>query len=428
MKGMTIRKRLIIGFTFILVVMEFIAYSAITTIMRVESGEYSQTYLSGGKVAIFIISLVALLLGLAVEIKVIRDIRRPIKMLQEASKKMARGDIEVTLKKYGNNELGQLTDDFQQLVDNVRYQAEIAGRIAAGDMDIEVQVKGEKDVLGNAFAKIVRENNHMLTNIRESAEQVALGAGQVAGASQSLAQGSTDQASAIQQVTASINEIAENTRGSAEQAKVANNLVNKVKEDAETGNVQMQEMIEAMQQINKSSESISKIIKVIDDIAFQTNILALNAAVEAARAGVHGKGFAVVAEEVRNLAGKSAQAASETAEMIEDSIRKVEMGSQLAAETASALGVIVNAVDESVQLMNNIAATAIDQATALTQIDQAVGQVSQVVQTNSATSEECAAASEELLNQASVLKDLMEKFNLKDDRDFEETSQELTEL
>lgn len=408
-----IRRRLIEGISLILAIMIIVGYCAVSTVQKVITGDCSTTYLMHSMIVMLLIMLLGLILGIITEITLIRSIRRPVEVLHKASQKLAEGDVEIELKKFGNNELGDLTDAFQQLADNIKYQAGIAAGLAEGDLTQEVVVNGERDLLGNALTRIIKENNEMLTNIRESAEQVALGANQVSGASQSLAQGTTDQASAIEQVTASINEIAESTRGSAEQVKVANELVNNVKRDAEAGNVQMQEMIEAMSQINAASESISKIIKVIDDIAFQTNILALNAAVEAARAGVHGKGFAVVAEEVRNLAGKSAQAANETAEMIEDSIRKVAQGSKLAEETAQALNVIVDAVDKSVELMDGIAATAVDQATAITQIDQAIGQVSQVVQTNSATSQECAAASEELLNQAAVLKELMANFKLK---------------
>lgn len=412
MKDMSIRKKLIVGFSIVLVLMVFICYAGITSMMKVTSGTYDVDYMYKAEIAVGILTVIGVIIGLFVEFQVIRDIRRPVQVLQAATQRLTEGDIEVELTKYGNNELGELTDDIEKLTINTKYQASVAERIASGDLDFQVDVKSSKDVLGNAFAQIVREQNTMLLNIRESAEQVALGADQVSGASQSLAQGATDQASAIQQVTASIDEIAESTRGNAEKAKAANDMVNDVKQQAETGNQQMKDMIIAMQQINEASEGISRIIKVIDDIAFQTNILALNASVEAARAGVHGKGFAVVADEVRNLAGKSAQAASETAEMIEDSVRKVEQGVKLAEETAVALDEIMANIDESVSVMNSIAEVAADQATAVTQIDQAIGQVSQVVQTNSATSQECAAASEQLLNQATMLKEIMNRFRL----------------
>ena len=228
----------------------------------------------------------------------------------------------------------------------------------------------------------------------------------------SLAQGSTEQASAIEEITASIDEIAEKTKQNAEQANSAATLVVHAIEDVKRGNVQMQDTIAAMQDINRSSENISKIIKTIEDIAFQTNILALNAAVEAARAGEAGKGFAVVAEEVRSLAAKSAEAASETSALIEDSIEKVNSGSKIVDETAKAMEEITKVVQESEIIINGIAESSNYQATAVAQIEQAITQVSQVVQTNSATSEECAAASEELSNQASRMREMLSMYHL----------------
>ena len=198
----------------------------------------------------------------------------------------------------------------------------------------------------------------------------------------------------------------------ADRAENGAELVNKAIVDVKQGNEQMKEMMSAMDDINESSESISKIMKVIYDIAFQTNILAFNAAVEAARAGEAGKGFAVVAEEVRNLAAKSASAAAETAELIEDSKHKVSAGLHIAGDTAAALETITEHVSQSEVLIDNIAESSNYQATAVAQINQAIGQVSQVVQTNSATSEECAAASEELSNQAIRMRELLSVYRL----------------
>ena len=307
---------------------------------------------------------------------------------------------------------------FKECADELKISAEAAAEIANYNLTVDVNPRSDKDMLGNALKKLVKDNNDVMSMIKRASLEVNTGAGQVAAASQSLAQGSTEQASAIEQVTASIRDIAAKTKDNANQANEANKLVHMASEDATDGNRRMTEMKTAMKEINDSSENISKIIKVIDDIAFQTNILALNAAVEAARAGSYGKGFAVVAEEVRNLASKSSQAATETAAMIEDSIAKVHAGSNLADETAAALVNIVEQVQKIVGITSNIALASNNQATALEQVDQAIEQVSQVVQTNSATSEECAAASEQLSGQASNLLNTIERFKLKGNTSF----------
>lgn len=375
-------------------------------------GDKAASYTRSFTVFSFLVIVIGLITIVGLGVHVSRSIRLSLNQIVKAIKIVGEGGVEVDLKKRCNDEFGEIIDALLETVEHIREDAQVAYKIADGDLSMTVTPRSDIDVLGNAFNKLVTDQNHILGNIKEASMQVTTGSEQVASASQSLAQGSTIQASSLEEITASISEIADRTKINASQANNANDLVHEAKEGAMRGNAQMGEMIDAMNDINNSSENISKIIKVIDDIAFQTNILALNAAVEAARAGAHGKGFAVVAEEVRNLAGKSAQAASETAELIEDSISKIAKGSKLAENTAKALETIVGNIDKIVELISNIALASNEQATAITQIDQAIGQVSDVVQSNSATSEQCAAASEELSNQAHRLRELIANFKL----------------
>lgn len=281
------------------------------------------------------------------------------------------------------------------------------------DVDINVDTKDEIGVLADSFKVMATNVNEVMTNINSASEQVAAGSRQVSDSSMSLSQGATEQASSIEELTASIEEISSQTKNNAEKAEKAEVVSLDSKKYATKGNEEMAEMLKAMAEINDSSKRISKIIKVIDDIAFQTNILALNAAVEAARAGQHGKGFAVVAEEVRNLAQRSASAASETTTMIEESIAKVEGGTKIANETAAALNKIVEGALQVNELVAEIANASNEQALGIEQVNQGVMQISDVVQTTSATAEETAAASEELSSQAEMLKTQVATFKLK---------------
>jgi methyl-accepting chemotaxis protein len=289
----------------------------------------------------------------------------------------------------------------------------VAEGIAEGDLNQNVTPASERDVLGGALEKMVRQLNDLVFQIQEAVGQIVSGSGEVSDSSQSLSQGASEQAASLEEITSSIAELSSQTKSNAENAGQANQLSTAAQDAAERGNKHMASTIEAMNEINDSSQEIAKIIKVIDDIAFQTNLLALNAAVEAARAGKYGKGFAVVAQEVRNLAGRSATAAKETSELIANAVQKVEHGREMVNATAEALGEIVDGATKVSDLIDEIAAASNEQSQGITQIDQALGQIEQVTHQNTANAEETASASEELTGQAYQLKEMVASFKTK---------------
>lgn len=268
----------------------------------------------------------------------------------------------------------------------------------------------------NMVARALRGAAEKLTNllgrVNETAIQVASGAGQVSDAGQSLSQGATEQAASLEEITSSLTEVGSQSKTNAENAALAKGLADEAHSAADQGIQRMEEMMAAMGEIQNSSKEVVKIVKAIDDIAFQTNLLALNAAVEAARAGRHGKGFAVVAEEVRNLAGRSAKAAKETADGINTSIEKVDRGTGVAGQTVEALIKISEQVAKVNDLIGEISAASKEQAQSLSQVEAALQQIDGVTQQNSANAEQTASAAEELSSQAAALKQLLAGLNL----------------
>ena len=393
--------------------------SAVTEI----AAHSQQKVMSMIKTEMFIL-LIMFVIGIGFSILIIRNITKPLTQTVRMLEEMGMGHLNLRLQLNLRDEVGQLSSAMDNFADNLQYEVVAAmQKLADGDLTFTVTPKDEQDIINGALKQTGEKLNELMTQVNLAGVQIAAGSNEVANGGQTLAQSATEQAAALEEITSSMTEIADQTRRNAENANQANQLAAQSREAAGKGNAQMDEMVAAMNAINESSQNISKIIKVIDEIAFQTNLLALNAAVEAARAGRHGKGFAVVAEEVRNLAARSAKAAKETATLIEGSVEKANNGSRIAALTVTALKEIETGITKAADLVGEIAASSSEQAQGISQINQGLGQIDQATQQNTATAEESAAAAEELSSQAAHLQQMLSQFKLRQ----AETSSQIAE-
>lgn len=368
-----------------------------------------------------VITVLAVLLTIFITTRLTRMIVAPVKQIKDAMEKLEKGEFSrVNLTYHSKDELGQVSDSARSMVDRLAFIVHDLGEgleaASEGDFtrssDNDSVYVGEFAPLAASTYKIMRGLSETMNKINMAADQVSSGSDQVSAGAQALSQGATEQASSIQQLSATLTEISGKITENAQNAVEARTEADNVNTEVAASNEQMNSMISAMGDISSKSNEIGKIIKTIEDIAFQTNILALNAAVEAARAGNAGKGFAVVADEVRSLAQKSSQAAQDTTVLIEETIRSVETGVTIADQTAHAMQQVVEDVAKAVSLIDQIAQASQEQATSVEQVTLGIDQISSVVQTNSATAEQSAAASEELSSQAALMKELVSVFHL----------------
>ncbi|WP_022662101.1 methyl-accepting chemotaxis protein [Paucidesulfovibrio longus] len=377
-------------------------------VMNAEAQRASMTELFTTLSGAFV--LVLLLPGLLVLVALRYAVLLPMRGLRDTIHRLSLGDLTCGERMCTGDELEEMDSALGELIEALSGRAALAGRIAKGDLTEDVVLASENDTLGKSLKEMTNNLQNLITQVQTASDQIAAGSTQVSDSSQQLSQGATQQASSVEEITSSVTEIANRTRINAENAGEATRLAGEARDQAQEGQKRMSGMIQAMEEISASSKAVAKINKVIDEIAFQTNLLALNAAVEAARAGSHGKGFAVVAEEVRNLASRSAKAAQETTQLIEESLGKVGVGSEIAAQTSESLASIVSAASKAADLVDEIALANREQAESVGQVNQGLTQVEQVTQANTASAEQTASAAEELSSQAGWLRNVLARF------------------
>ncbi len=365
-----------------------------------------------------------IILAIVTSLYFVRDLTKSIRCLTEHILRYSTGDltrIESWVPYIKNNlykrkdELGAMTHAFKDLREYFEGYVHTAQRISDGDLSVTITPKNERDLFGNAFQTMSQKLNLAFANVGATVSMVAQGAGQMNSTAQSLSQGATEQAAALEEISASMNDVGSQVSRNAEHAAQARQLAEQATKASAEGQQRMAAMTGAMQEITKNARNIHNVIKVIDDIAFQTNLLALNAAVEAARAGSHGKGFAVVAEEVRNLAGRSAKAARETADLIENSNTKIDAGAKISLDTAATLTDITSHTGKTCELISEIAAASHEQANAIKQITTGLQQIDSVTQQNTANAEEAASCAQTMDAQAGSLKDMISHYTLSEE-------------
>lgn len=352
-----------------------------------------------------------------------QGITRPLKRLAAAADKIADGELNVEIGVSTKDESGQVASAMDRTVKRLKeyigYINEVTAvldQIGQGNLQFQLErvYEGDFAKIRDALMGIRSVLSETLGHISRSAGQVTMSSGHIADSAQSLAGGNSEQASSVEELSATINELFSHVEANTRRTEAVNQRSVEMGGQLNQSNSQMQELLEAVGEISSKSGEIGKIIKTIEDIAFQTNILALNAAVEAARAGEAGKGFAVVADEVRNLANKSGDAAKNTTVLIEESLKAIDHGRRIADEAARSLNQVVEGAEEIVNAVDAISKASEEQAESLGQVRTGVDQIAEVVQTNSAMAEKNAAAGEELSAEAKVLFDLISKFRVDD--------------
>ena len=369
-----------------------------------------------------VFSIATVVVVIVLIIVILKRMLKPLEEIEGAATAMAGGSLHVNVTYESGDEIGDVAHSMRVMMQRTNSVLQDMGNILEelSNENFRVEMTNRELYIGDyapmvpAVESIVSKLSDALINIKIAAEQVGRGAEQVAAAAQDLSQGSTEQAATVQDLSRSMEQISDETKHTAQMADQANTISSLMGEEVVRSNQKMQEMSEAMKDITSKSNEIEKIIKTIDDIAFQTNILALNAAVEAARAGSAGKGFAVVADEVRNLAQKSAEAAKNTTALIEGTIQSVANGGRLTEETAGALQEVAENVERVTKLIHEISVASAEQSESIISTTNGIEQISAVIQTNSATAEECAATSEELSSQVSIMNGLVSRFKLKE--------------